>query len=142
MSRHSGNPVLYSLALLVALTACDCDTQILNRVPSPNGELHAVRWTRNCGAMSSGSVGVTLLAAEHEFDVDDPLGTVFQYRIELPPERGFTPIVSDTVAWNSNSQLVIAFDARRPVVRQTIRLADVNIRFRPHHPGIANAPQN
>ena len=144
------------IVLSAALAGCGlCETEVLNRVPSPNGELHAVRWYGSCGAMHSGTVGVNLLAADQAFDPDDHLNsrTVFQYRAELmggsrdtvvvvSSRADSTPVVPDTVAWTSNSELVIAYDDRRPVIRQMIRLGDVRIAFRAYRPAITEPPQN
>ena len=145
----------YALGLAISVTACfDCSTELLSRVSSPNGEVDAVRWYRNCGAMHSGSIGITLLAPDEDFDRDEPLDlrTVFQYRVEVVPVPGETlhiggsappiPIVADTVVWQSDHELVVAYDARRPVIRQVVQLGDVTMSFRSHYLKIPKPPQN
>ena len=164
VSSHSLLILTGAFGLAAALTACfECKADLLDRVPSPNNELHAVRWYRSCGAMHSGTVGVNLLPRDRPFDADDPIDhtTVFLYRAELTGDivdtvshdpvivrtrvssrAEPTPVVPDTVAWTSNGELAIAYDDRRPVLRQMIRLNYIAIAFRSHRPAIARAPQN
>ena len=133
------------VGLLIAFSACSpCNTQVLATVPSPDGELHAVHWLAYCGALSSGNVGVTIASRDSEFDADavpDP-NTVFEYLATLTGEGGYTRVVGDTITWTANRHLRIAYDARRPVLRKTTVLDDVQIRFRSHRPTAATPPQN
>ena len=137
--------IVPSVGLLIALSACSpCDTQVLATVPSPDGELQAVHWLASCGALSSGTVGVTIASSDSEFDADavPDANTVFQYRATLTGEGGYSLVVADTITWTSNRHLRIAYDARRPVLRKTALLDDVQIRFRSHRPSAATPPQN
>lgn len=72
-----------------------CSNEVLSEIPSPNGKLKAVIFTRSCGATTANSRQITIILASHL----------------LPNEAG-NIFISDrepflTVKWSDDQNLVI-----------------------------------
>ena len=88
--------LLMGISLVVFLNLPDpCSNEVVSEVPSPNGELKAVIFTRNCGATTANSRQITILPASHS--LPNEAGNVFISDREPPL----------TVQWTDDQNLII-----------------------------------
>lgn len=100
------------LCLIAGYTAMDsifggmCGNKITNELISPNGDLKAITFTRDCGATTDYSTQVSIIGA----------------RDELPNDAGNVFVASDQIAtrikWLDNESLFITHDPSDKVLHK------------------------
>ena len=121
---------LVVLACLLALTAClnPCRNTATQEVPAPSGNLHAVLFTRSCGAMTSrAGVGVSLLPRGERQVRHSDTGNI--YLNDNRRSDGAKAPTDVQVAWQSDTVLVIRHHADAHVVFAAHKLGPVTVSY-------------
>lgn len=99
--------LLISFALMTPLVSClggdaSCENEVLDAVLSPNGELAAVAFSRNCGATTGENIQISVLRPDEE-----PRGGGNALIIDQAP--GYSSAVRPR--WLANDRLVLKIPA-------------------------------
>jgi len=109
------------LALLAWATLPSCGNDVLASFPSPNGELSAVVFDRNCGVTVGSNYQISIVSTGE------------------PPTGGGNVLVADKVLadfdhfrpeWNGNDAIVIPIPPGARVFRQMVWFGAVRVTFR------------
>lgn len=110
------------LAILCSLTwlvSCTCNDATRFKATSPDGQLVANFYERNCGATTDFSSHVNVQMASDKFRADEGVVFIARGRYDL------------SVAWTGPRTLLItcANCARKEVFREVVALGDIDVKY-------------
>ena len=120
LARPVGGWVLLLLAVgcLLAIFRGDwdpCENAVQKDLRSPDGRLHAVLFTRGCGATTGDSVQLSLLPSGKKLPNEG--GNVFAFSDRYPQAVSLQAGPIATVTWLSADTLEVRYDPRVPLSR-------------------------
>jgi hypothetical protein len=131
--------LLYGLLILIAILgtvySCMnmiwggmCGNQIIEEIPSPNKELKALIFTRDCGATSGYSTQLSII--ENSDQLEDETGNTFilSDKVEdgLSFDNGGAKI---EVIWTGDNSVTVYFDKRTEFTKQKEEIGDIKITY-------------
>ncbi len=111
--------------VLVGTTAgCLCENEVRSIVPSPDGRLQAVPYSRDCGATTGDSVHISILS-RGRLPGDEEANV-------LSADAGHDPNVSldVKVTWETPTRLIVEIDPKVRFFRRHQRVRDVEVVYK------------
>ena len=123
----------FCVFVAVPLAGCgECATMVLERAESQYEQRDAVLVQRECGVVSRGSMGVSVVRRGERPDADSPeAGNVFEFTSPLKSAADTVrPIRRPTISWAAVDRLEITYDPRVRILNRVDVNRGLTIKYR------------